>query len=670
MVYGNWTGISLLRFSSLAQPVILSPLFFVRRGENANLIAKNNKTRSPPIHYLEPMRRFFRFFETRFQPFDLPDPGRPPATGLGFILHYARRVRGGFLAMLVLGGLTAFVEAALFVFVGQIVDMMTISTPANFIDENWRALLMMVGVIAIVRSFVSVANAVVEEQIVVPTFFTYIRWQSHRTVSRQDVSFFDDQLAGKISTKVWQTGHAVGDVMISLFQIIWFIVVFALTTLVIVASLDWHMALPVLFWIVVVAIIARFFVPRIRDEGRILAEVTTVLTGRMVDGYSNIRTVKLYGAEESQDKFVREAFEDTLSNLRRFTRVVSMMRISNQLFSSIMLVVIGGLAVWLYTTGVLSAGEVAVILALCLRLNLLLGRLLGLLNGLFRNFGTAQNSAEMIAKMPKVRDAEDAIKMAPVKGEVKFENLCFSYPGSNIVIDGLNLEIPAGQKVGIVGQSGVGKTTLMNLLLRFYDVDGGRITIDGTDISSVTQHSLRAQMGIVTQDTALLHRSIKDNIAYGREGVSDARVEQAAKRAKAHEFIEVLKDIRGRKSYNTFVGERGVKLSGGQRQRIALARVFLKDAPILLLDEATSALDSEVEAAIGEHLSELMEGKTVIAIAHRLSTIAHLDRLIVMENGRIVEDGTHAELLKKKGQYARLWKRQSGGFLSDPVRQD
>lgn len=609
------------------------------------------------------MSRFFLFFEKFARPFQRPDPGRPPAGGLGFIKHYAGQLRGGFAAMLFFGGATALIEATLFVLVGLIVDMMNGSSPETFWNDNLTTLIMFAVLVAVVRSAISIGTAVVEEQIIVPDFFTLVRWQGHRAVSVQDVSFFDDQLAGRVSSKVWQSGQAAGDFMVSLFQIIWFIAIFALTTLLVIASLDWRMMLAVLVWMGVVGIFAWIFVPRIRDEGRQLAEAAAVVTGRMVDGYSNIRTVKLYGAEAAHDAFIMDAYDDVLARLRKFTRIIAAMRISNQTFSSIMLVVIGGIALYLFSESALTAGEVAVVLALCLRLNLLLGRFLGLLNGLFRNFGTVQNSAQLIAKSPQIVDKPDATVMPPVEGHVRYDKVAFAYSGSNIVINDLSLHIPAGQKIGIVGHSGVGKTTLMNLLLRFYELEDGRVSIDDLDISDVTQHSLRAQLGVVTQDTSLLHRSIRDNIAYGRPDATQEEVEAAAKRARAHEFILDLQDIKGRTGYDTHVGERGVKLSGGQRQRIALARVFLKDAPILLLDEATSALDSEVEAAIQENLGDLMKGKTVIAIAHRLSTIAHLDRLIVMEDGRIVEDGDHNTLLAKNGHYARLWQRQSGGFL-------
>ena len=611
------------------------------------------------------MDRFFRFFEKYARPFDLPESGRPAAGGLAFITHYAAQMRGSFIIMLTLGGLVAFVEASMFIFVGYVVDLMNSGPPELFFSENWKVLLAMAVLIAGVRSTVYVFSAVLEEQVVVPGFFTLVRWQSHRVVSKQDVSFFDDELAGRVSSKVWQSGQAAGDFMISLLQIIWFITVFAFTSLVVIAQLDWRMMALVLVWLIAVGIMARYFVPRIREGGRKLAEAAAVVTGRMVDGYGNIRTVKLYGAEEAHDDFIRAAYEDALAQMRLFSRTIASMRISYQVFSSCMLVAIASLAIWFFTRETLTVGQVAVVLALCLRLNLLLGRLLGLLNGLFRNFGTVQNSAELISREPQIVDRANAGKLGEVNGDIRFDAVSFAYTGTSIVLDDLNLVIPAGQKIGIVGQSGVGKTTLINLLLRFHDLDSGKISIDGNDISAVTQHSLRSQMGIVTQDTALLHRSIRDNIAYGKPEATDEEIQSAAKRAKAHDFILNLEDIKGRTGYDTHVGERGVKLSGGQRQRIALARVFLKDAPILLLDEATSALDSEVEAAIQEHLADLMEGKTVIAIAHRLSTIAHLDRLIVLDDHGIVEDGTHDALLKLDGHYAQLWKRQSGGFLKD-----
>ncbi|MFD0915766.1 ABC transporter ATP-binding protein [Pseudahrensia aquimaris] len=609
------------------------------------------------------MDQFFRFFERFARPFERPDPGRPPTSGMGFIRHYASQMPGMFIAMLVLGGIVALVEAALFTFVGWVVDMMNASGPQSFFADHGATLLWMALLVGVVRAILFVATAALEEQIVVPDFFTFVRWQSHRAISRQDVSFFDEEMAGRVSSKIWQAGQAAGDFMVSLLQIIWFIAVFAFTTLVVLASLDWRLLVPVLIWFGGVAAIAFIIIPKIRDRGRATADATARVTGRIVDGYSNIRTLKLYSAENRNDAFIREAWDNVLTVLRSFTRAVSGMRMAYHAMSSVMLVIIAALALYLYTTEALSVGEVSIVLALCLRLNLLMGRMLGLLNGLFRNFGTVQNSAELIAREPTIKDAGNAKPLGEARGEIEFKQVSFAYEGTDAVIEDFNLTIQPGETVGIVGQSGVGKTTLMNLLLRFHDIDGGAITIDGTDITSVTQPSLRAQMGIVTQDTALLHRSIKDNITYGKPDATDAEVEQAARRAKAHEFIVKLKDVRGRTGYDTHVGERGVKLSGGQRQRIALARVFLKNAPILLLDEATSALDSEVEAAIQEHLADLMEGKTVVAIAHRLSTLQNLQRIIVMEEGKIVEDGTHQELLKAKGAYFRLWERQSGGFV-------
>jgi len=611
------------------------------------------------------MKTFYRFFERLVDPFEVRNVGRPPKGGVAFIRHFASQMKATFIIMLALGGLTALVEASLFVFLGLIVDMMNGSKPELFFEANLNSLIAMAVVVALVRAAIAISTAVLEEQIVVPGFFTRVRWQSHKSISQQDVSFFDDELAGRVSSKVWQAGQATGDVVIALLQIIWFIAVFAATSLVMIAQLSIAVMVPVLLWLVAVSAIARIYVPRIRERGRELAEISAIVTGRMVDGYANIRTVKLYDAGNDHNEFIRQGWDEALVKLRQFTRTISGMRISFQSFSSVMLVVIAVVCLWQFSQMGLTAGEVAVVLALCLRLNLLLGRLLGLLNGLFRNFGTVQNSAELISQQPKLVDTADATELQPVRGEVRFDRVEFSYNKGADIIEELSLVIPAGQKVGIVGQSGVGKSTLMNLLLRFYDVDSGRISLDGNDISKVTQVSLRAQFGLVSQDTSLMHQSIARNISFGRSGAGMEEIIQAAKRANAHEFILALADSKGRTGYDTLVGERGVKLSGGQRQRIAIARVFLRDAPILLLDEATSALDSEVEAAIQENMHELMHEKTVIAIAHRLSTIADLDRLLVMQDGKIVEDGDHKTLLKNKGLYARLWERQSGGFVAN-----
>ncbi len=570
--------------------------------------------------------------------------------------------------MLVLGGLTAAVEASVYTFIGSIVDMLQTGERETFFTTHGRALLAMAFVVLVVRALVAILTALVEEQVVVPGFFNLVRWQSHQQVMRQSLSYFHDEFSGRISAKIWQGGQAAGDFMVNLLQTVWYILVYALTTLFLVGSLDWRLGAAVVVWLAGFSLVARHFVPRVRQAAKNVASAGSAVSGRLVDTYANIQTVKLFGRSEDEEQGTRRSYETFMDRLRVFTRTLTSVRSVMVTFSGTMIVTIAGLALSFWQQGLITTGDVAFCLGLILRLNLMLNRMLGQLNGLFRNMGTLQDSMEMIVRPAAVEDVEDAPDLTVTKGAISFSDIRFHYGKAGGVIDHLSLDIAAGERIGIVGPSGAGKTTLVNLLLRFYDLEAGTILIDGQDISRVRQQSLRRAIGMVTQDTSLLHRSIRDNILYGRPEASLEALETAARRAHALEFIKQLEDQKGRRGMEAHVGERGVKLSGGQRQRIAIARVLLKDAPILVLDEATSALDSEVEAAIQDNLTELMTGKTVIAIAHRLSTIAAMDRLVVMDGGRIVQQGSHSELLSDKdGLYAQLWARQSGGFLPDTL---
>ncbi|MFD1747634.1 ABC transporter ATP-binding protein [Rhizobium helianthi] len=611
---------------------------------------------------------FFRFFETRIQPFASKTDLRPPRSTSGFIWFYIRQAKTPFLIMLVLGGMTAAIEAALFWFVGRLVDILATvdraaGWPGLLAAHGWE-LAGMLALIAVVRFVVAMANALVDQQIITPGFYNLVRWQSYQHVARQSLSFFQNDFAGRIVTKVWSGGQATGDLVTSLMESVWFVAIYSVSMLTLIGGLDWRLALIVLVWVAIFSMLARYFVPRIRYHSRETAEAASMLSGRMVDSYSNIQTLRLFGRNEANDRYMREGFEVYQGTTLMFTRFITGVRASMALLSGIMITSMAGLCIHLWLSGKISSGAVAFTLALVLRLNFLLGRLMTQFNGIMRNYGTVQNAAELISRPIDLQDAPDAPDLQITQPEICFDNVSFHYGRGQGVIDRLDLTIRPGEKVGIVGRSGAGKSTLVNLLLRFYDVESGRILIDGQDISQVTQESLRAQIGMVTQDTSLLHRSIRDNILFGRPGATEAQLVEAARRAEAYDFIEKLVDQKGRTGFDAHVGERGVKLSGGQRQRVAIARVMLKDAPILVLDEATSALDSEVEAAIQAHLDELMKGKTVLAIAHRLSTIAALDRLIVMDKGRIVEQGHHAELVESGGLYADLWSRQSGGFLA------
>ncbi len=614
------------------------------------------------------LKRLLHAFENWINPFAPRENIQPPRSTLGFIWFYISQAKAPFVAMLVLGGMSAAIEAALFWFVGRLVDILATITPAagwsGLLAAHGAELFGMLVLIGIVRFVVALLIALVDQQVITPGFYNLARWQSYLHVSRQSLSFFQSDFSGRIVTKVWSAGQATGDLVTSLMESVWFVGIYAATTLVLVARLDFSLAVVVLCWLGAFGVLARYFVPRIRFHSRETAEAASMINGRMVDAYSNIQTLKLFARDEESDRYMRQGFDYYQDTVLRFTRFITGVRASMALLSGIMIVSMAALSVHLWLAGLVSSGAVAFSLALVLRLNFLLGRLMTQFNGIMRNLGTIQNAAELISQPLGLVDRPGAGELVIRQPGIRFENVSFHYGRPDGVIDDFSLTIEPGEKVGIVGRSGAGKSTLVNLLLRLYDLEGGRILVDSQDIAAVRQESLRMQIGVVSQDTSLLHRSVRDNILFGRPDAGEERLIEAARRAEALGFIERLQDQNGRKSFDAHVGERGVKLSGGQRQRIAIARVMLKDAPILILDEATSALDSEVEEAIQSNLIGLMEGKTVLAIAHRLSTIAALDRLIVVDEGKIIEEGTHETLLKRGGLYAELWARQSGGFLA------
>ncbi|QDG76440.1 ABC transporter ATP-binding protein [Labrenzia sp. PHM005] len=614
------------------------------------------------------MSALFRLFESWIDPFR-PLPEAPiPRGGLAFLMFFLKQARWPFFLMLFAGGLTAFVEVTLFSFLGKIVDLLDSSTPETFFADHAWILVGMAVFVVVVRVAANTLMALLEEQTIVPGFFNLVRWQAHQQVMRQSLSYFQDDLAGRLSQKVLQSGLSAGDFMVNLLQVVWFIVVYALTTLVLVADLDLWLGAIVCLWLGCFSLTAWIFVPRVRGAAKETANAYSGASGRLVDTYSNIQSVKLFGSLSEENRGARSAFLHFIGKLMAFTRLLTTIRMVMSLINGVMIVAITAVALIAWQKGGISTGHVAFTLSLILRLSILLNRLFNQLNGLFRNFGTLQDSMEAIVKPVTLTDKAGATALTVSKGAVDFQGIKFHYGKQGGVIDHLDLSIKPGERVGLVGPSGAGKTTLTSLLLRFFDVEAGRISIDGHDVRSVTQESLRKSIGMVTQDPSLLHRSIRENILYGRPDASEADLYQSARRAHALDFIEALEDKSGRKGFDAYAGERGVKLSGGQRQRIAIARVLLKNAPILVLDEATSALDSEVEAAIQENLQQLMAGKTVIAIAHRLSTIAALDRLVVMDGGRIVQEGTHEQLLRDEaGLYAQLWRRQSGGFLRAEV---
>ena len=610
------------------------------------------------------MKWVFRAFENWIDPFRSPPLNDLPNDLFPFILYFLNQARWPLFAFLIVGGVVGLVEASLFYFVGLLIDTLKDADPATVWAEQGWLFVGMVVTVLFVRTIALSTSTLINEQTLVPSFFALVRWQSHRRVLRQSYRFFQDDFAGRIATKVMQSGQSLGDFLINLIQSIWFFLVFSITSIGLFALLDWRLAVVLVTWFTVYLSILAYTLPEVRRRSKIMSHARSGLNGRIVDSYTNVQTVKLFAGQEHEDQFGREGLTNMLEAARAFTRLVSGLRISLAFLNGLLITVSGILSVWLWQQGTITVGAIAVCLSLVLRINNMSGWMMFQFNGIFRDMGTLQDTISTVSVPIEVNDQPNAGRLDNVRGEINFENVKFNYGKQSGAIEHLDLIVKPGEKVGIVGRSGAGKTTMMNLLLRLYDPERGRILIDQADIAEVTQDSLRSAIGVVTQDTSLLHRSIYDNIAYGMRGASLDSVIAAAKRAHAHEFIDGVRDAQNRQGYDAHVGERGVKLSGGQRQRIAIARVFLKNAPILVLDEATSALDSEVEGAIQEHLLALMKDKTVIAIAHRLSTIAHLDRLVVLDKGRVVETGTHEQLSQKSnGLYADLWARQSGGFL-------
>jgi ATP-binding cassette, subfamily B, multidrug efflux pump len=606
--------------------------------------------------------RLFRFFESLLEPTAIPPQGVPPADLAAFYWHYARQARGLVAALFVAGFIVALIDTTIPVFVGRVITLVSSREPGALLSDSWPPLLGMAFVVLVARPLAMLLQNMITNQAIIPGLSNLIRWQSHWHVVRQSWSFFQNDFAGRIAQRVMQTGPSLRESVVAATNAVWYILVYGGGAIILLASNDARLALPIVLWFAGYAALLRYFVPRLRTRSRHMSETRSALTGRVVDSYTNIATVKLFARPRDEDEFVRAAMDDLTEAHRGQVRLTTLLNLCLAVLNASMVLGTAALAIWLWNDGRIAVGTVAMALPLTWHIAAIAGWVAQNVTTIFENIGVVQEGMRSIAVPRQMPDRPGAVALQVERGIVRFEGVRFGYGTARGVLHGIDLTVAPGERVGLVGRSGAGKSTLVNLLLRFYEIEAGRILIDGQDIALVTQESLRAHIAMVTQDTSLLHRSIRDNIRYGRLQASEWEVRRAAAQAHALEFVEGLEDWYGRRGFDAHVGERGVKLSGGQRQRIALARVILKDAPILVLDEATSSLDSEVEAAIQEQLDSLMRGRTVIAIAHRLSTIARMDRLIVLDQGRIVEEGTHAQLLARGGTYARLWQHQSGGF--------
>ncbi|WP_230529804.1 ABC transporter ATP-binding protein [Microvirga roseola] len=606
----------------------------------------------------------FRYFETRIDFMKRPPEESPPDTLWGFYWHFIRQAKGLFFALFAIGFVLAVVEALVPYLIGQLVNALSQTSPEGVLREAGPLLLLMAGMILIVRPVGTLLFRLLVNHSLAVSFTNMVHWQNYWHAVRQPLNFFQEDFAGRIANRVLQTGRPLRETILSVARAVWQILIFGAASIGLLATQDIRLAMPMAGWFVLYAALLVYFLPRIQVRSRESSEARSAVTGKVVDSFTNMMTVKLFGRRRDEDAYISEGYRRVNDVFLRQQRMNTMYVAGLVFLNAVFLVATGAVAVWLFSLNRLDAGMMTTALLLSTQIVSMSGWVGFEIMSIFENVGTVQEGMKTIARPLTMQDKPHARPLAVTRGEVRFENVSFSYGDGERVIERMNLTIRPGEKIGLVGRSGVGKTTLVNLLLRFFEPQEGRILIDGQDVADVLEESLRSQISVVAQDTSLLHRSIAENILYGRPDAGEEAMREAARQAHAAEFIERLADSKGRRAYEAHVGERGVKLSDGQRQRIAIARVILKDAPILVLDEATSALDSEVEAAIQESLATLMQGKTVIAIAHRLSTLQLMDRLIVMDEGRLVEEGAHEELLDRGGIYAGLWARQSGGFLA------
>ena len=613
----------------------------------------------------------FRLFENSIDPYGPYDEGdTPPARLWPFLLSYLKPFRWVLLACVILTAMVVVGEILLIYLAGQIVDILSGTEPDRFFTDYWLEVTLIVIGLIFVWPLVELLHGLFMHQAVFPNLGTLIRWRSHRHVIRQSVGWFENDFAGRITNRIMQTAPAAGEVVYEILDAGTYALAYVIAAAILLYGADAWLVLPLMLWAFLYILMMIVFIPRIGRASMLFSDARSAITGRIVDSYTNIESVKLFAHSGIEEEYAREVIENSRKAFQRQMRLITLTQTLLNALNMCLIVSVVGLTVYLWSAGSATIGAVAASVALTLRLHTMTGWIMWAMSSIFENLGVISEGMMTIAQPIDLTDTDDAAELELKGGEVRFENVVHHYGKLYGGLEGVTLTVRAGEKVGIVGRSGAGKSTLVKLLLRFYDTESGVISIDGQDISQLSQTSLRSRIGMITQDSSLLHRSVRANIAYGRPEATDAEIREAARKAEADRFIDGLQDLEGRKGYDAFVGERGVKLSGGQRQRIALARVILKNAPILVLDEATSALDSEIEASIQETLYGVMEGKTVIAIAHRLSTIARMDRIVVLDRQKIAEIGTHDELLAKGGIYARFWKSQSGGFLGiDPAVQ-